>query len=144
MPNFNQVTLVGNAVRDPELRYTPGGAAVCEFSIAVNERWKDKNGQQQERVGFFDCVAWARLAEVIAEYVKKGKPILVSGRLTQDRWEDKNTGQKKSRIRITAGTVQFLGTGGGRGDDAQAPQGQGASVGDTDFGNEPPPEDIPF
>lgn len=142
MPNYNKVMLMGNLTRDPELRYTPGGAAVCEFSIAVNEKWTDKQGTKQERVGFFDCVAWARLAEVITEYMKKGRPIFVEGRLQQDRWDDKNTGQKRSRIRVTVTTVQFLG---GRDESGQQSQQGAPATGDTDFGgSEPPPEEIPF
>lgn len=109
MPSFNQVVLVGNLTRDPELRYTPGGAAVCEFSLAVNRKWKNKQtGEDKEEVAFIDCVGWSRTAELLAEYVHKGDPLLVQGRLTQDRWEDKDTGKARSKIKVTVETMQFL------------------------------------
>jgi single-strand DNA-binding protein len=125
MPSFNQVVLVGNLTRDPELRYTPGGAAVCEFGLAVNRKWKNKQtGEDKEEVAFIDCVGWGRTAELLAEYVHKGDPLLVSGRLTQDRWEDQQTGKARSKIKVTVETMQFLsrkGDGGGRGQEAPAP-----------------------
>lgn len=110
MASFNQATIVGNLTRDPELRYTPQGSAVCEFAVAINRKWKDKQGDVKEAVDFIDVVAWNRTAEVAAEYLKKGRPVLVSGRLTQDRWEDQS-GQKRSRVRVTAQVIQFLGSG---------------------------------
>ena len=111
MSDLNSVVLVGRLVRDPELRYTPQGAAVCEFTVASNRRFTKKDGEKVEEVAFVDVVAWNRLAEISAEYLKKGRRVVVSGQLTQDRWEDKETGQKRSRIRIQAGTLQFLGGG---------------------------------
>lgn len=108
MPSFNQVVLVGNLTRDPELKYTPSGAAVCEFSIAINRKWNDKAGQKREEVGYFDCTAWARTAELCAEFLKKGRPVLVNGRLTQNRWETPD-GQKRSRVIVTVQNIQFLG-----------------------------------
>ncbi len=132
MVSINTVHLGGNLTRDPELRYTPGGAAVCEFTIAVNEKWTDKSsGQKREEVSFIDCVAWARGAEVIAEYMRKGSSIYVSGKLKQDRWDDKNTGQKRSKIRITVREFQFLG---GNGGGQEAPQEQSAAA----------PEEAPY
>jgi single-strand DNA-binding protein len=109
MPSFNRAILAGNLTRDPELRYLNSGSGVCEFAIAINRKWKDKAGATQEEVSFFDCVAWARTGEVIAEYFKKGKPILIEGRLQQDRWEDKSTGQNRSRVRIVVDRFEFLG-----------------------------------
>lgn len=110
MPSFNSVTLVGNAVRDPELRYTPGGAAVCDLSIAVNRKWKDKKtGSDREEVSFIDCVFWARTAEIVAKYVEKGNPILVHGELIQERWDDPKGGGKRSRLKVQVRQVQFLG-----------------------------------
>src|SRR3972149_3171592 len=100
MPSYNQVILLGNLTRDPELRYIPSGAAVCEFGIAVNRRWKDKNGNDKDEVGFFDCTAWARTAEVICEHLKKGNPIFIVGRLTQDRWQDQSSGASRSKVKI--------------------------------------------
>lgn len=109
MASYNKVQLIGNLTRDPELRYTPGGAAVCEFSIAINRKWKNKqSGQMQEEVGFFDITAWGKTGEVCAEYLKKGRPVFVEGRLTQDRWETPE-GKKMSKVKITAENVQFLG-----------------------------------
>jgi len=111
MTDLNQVVLVGRLVRDPELRYTPQGAAVCEFTLASNRRFTKKDGEKVEEVIFVDTVAWNKLAEVSAEYLKKGRMVALSGSLTQDRWEDEATGQKRSKIRIQASSVQFLGTG---------------------------------
>jgi single-strand DNA-binding protein len=111
MTDLNQVVLVGRLVRDPELRYTPQGAAVCEFTLASNRRYTKKDGEKVDEAVFVDTVAWNRLAEVSAEYLKKGRMVALSGSLTQDRWEDEATGQKRSKIRIQAGSVQFLGSG---------------------------------
>ena len=111
MSDLNSVVLVGRLVRDPELRYTPQGAPVGEFTLASNRRFTKKDGEKVEEVSFIDVVVWNRLAETCAEYLKKGRQIVVLGQLTQDRWEDKETGQKRSRIRVQAQTVQFLGGG---------------------------------
>ena len=111
MTDLNQVVLVGRLVRDPELRYTPQGSAVCEFTLASNRRFTKKDGEKVEEVIFVDTVAWNKLAENSAEYLKKGRMVAVAGSLTQDRWEDETTGQKRSKIRIQANSVQFLGTG---------------------------------
>lgn len=111
MSDLNSVVLVGRLVRDPELRYTPQGAAVGEFTLATNRRFTKKDGEKVEEVAFIDVVAWNRLAEISAEYLKKGRMVVVLGQLTQDRWEDKDTGQKRSKIRVLASTVQFLGGG---------------------------------
>ena len=111
MSDLNSVVLLGRLVRDPELRYTPQGAAVCEFTLASNRKFTRKDGEKVEEVAFIDVVAWNRLAETAAEYLKKGRQVVVLGTLTQDRWDDKDSGQKRSRIRVQAGTVQFLGGG---------------------------------
>lgn len=137
MSSFNQVILMGNLTRDPEMRFIPSGAAVCEFSIAVNRTWNDKGGEKKEEVGFFDCVAWARTAEVIAEYMKKGRPIMVVGRLTQDRWQDKASGQNRSKVRITVERFQFVG---GRDDGSAAPV-EAESAGAAEA---PPEGELPF
>lgn len=133
MANLNKVMLIGNLVRDPELRYTPGGAAVCEFSVAINNTWTSKTGEKKEEVTYLDITAWARQAEICAEYLKKGRPVFVEGRLKQDRWEDKQTGQKRSKITVTAERVQFLG----------GPGGGGAGRGEPAPAAEAPPEDLP-
>lgn len=109
MNDLNLVVLVGRLVRDPELRYTPQGAAVCEFSLASNRRYTKKDGEKVEEVLFVDTVVWNRAAEVSAEYLKKGRMVVVTGQLIQDRWEDEATGQKRSKIRVQANSVQFLG-----------------------------------
>lgn len=126
MASLNNVVLVGNLTRDPELRYTPGGAAVCEFAIALNRTWTTKEGEKHEEVAFIEIVVWARQAEACKEYLAKGRLVLVEGRLSQDRWEDKTSGQKRSRVFVTAERVQFLG----------APRG-GSSV------SPPPPAEEP-
>ena len=125
MSDLNSVALVGRLVRDPELKYTPQGAPVCEFTLASNRRWTKKDGEKAEDVAFVDVVVWNRLAEVSADYLKKGRMIAVSGQLTQDRWEDKETGQKRSRIRIQVQSLQFLG-GGSK--DEGTPEAESASV----------------
>jgi single-strand DNA-binding protein len=108
MVSFNKVILAGNLTRDPELKYIPSGAAVCDFTIAVNRKWKSKEGEAKEEVGFFDCQAWGRTGELIAEYCKKGSPLLVEGYLKHERWEDQS-GNQRSRIRINVMGMQFLG-----------------------------------
>jgi single-strand DNA-binding protein len=123
MPNFNTVVLAGHLTRDPELRYTPQGAAVCDFTIAINRKFTKKDGEKGEEVAFVDVTSWNRQAEIAAEYLKKGRPVLVSGRIVQDRWEDKDTGQKRSKLRVVAGSLHFLGTGS---KDAEAPLAESA------------------
>lgn len=106
---FSKAIITGNITRDPELRTTPSGSQVCSFSVAVNRTFKDSSGTSQETVSFFDCSAWGRSAEIINQYAKKGTGILVSGRLEQRSWEDKNTGQKRSRVEIIVEEFSFLG-----------------------------------
>ena len=108
MANVNVVVLAGNLTRDPELKYIPSGAAVCDFSLAINRRWKDKQGADKEEVSFIDCVAWAKTAELVAQYLKKGSSALVTGEIKQERWSDKN-GENRSRVRVQVNRVQFLG-----------------------------------
>ena len=115
---FSKAIIVGNLTRDPELRSTPSGAQVCGFSVAVNRNYKDASGNSQEQVSFIDCSAWGRSGELIAQYAKKGSGILVSGRIEQRSWEDKE-GQKRSRVEIVVEDFNFLGgsdggAGGGR------------------------------
>lgn len=111
MSSFNQVVLLGHLARDPELRYTPQGKAVSNFSVAVNHRYTKEDGTKVEEVAFVDVAAWNRQAEACAEYLKKGRAVLVSGRLTQDSWEDPRTGQKRSKLRVVAQQVTFVGGG---------------------------------
>src|SRR5882757_2756048 len=107
--NLNHVTLAGNLTRDPELRQVGTDKAVVNFSLAVNRRWRNAAGEQVEEATFVDVEAWGRIGEVIGQYLKKGSPAYVEGRLKLDTWEDKD-GQKRSRLKIVAEQVQFLGT----------------------------------
>jgi len=106
--NANKVILIGNITRDLELRYTPNGQAVVDFSIAVNRKFKDQSGQTQERADFIPVEAWGRQAEIIKQYLSKGSSIYIEGRLQQDSWEDKTDGTKKSKLKVVAQQVQFL------------------------------------
>src|SRR5437763_9076036 len=119
MASFNKVILMGNLTRDPELRYTPKGTAVAKLGMAVNRTWKGENGETKEEVTFVDVEAWNRQAEVIAQYMKKGRPLLVEGRLKLDQWEDKNTHQKQSKLKVVLETFSFIDSN--RGDGAGAP-----------------------
>jgi len=105
--SYNRTTLLGNLVRDPELRHLTSGNCVCDFSIAVNKAWTDKQGNKQEHVSYIDCEAWGRTAETITQYFHKGKPILVEGEIKQDRWED-NDGKKRSKLKVNVHRFVFL------------------------------------
>ena len=107
MASFNNVILVGNLTRDPEIRFTTSGVAVASFGLAVNNRYK-KDGNVVDEVSFFDIEAWQKTAELCGEYLKKGRSVLIQGRLKQDRWEDDH-GAKRSKVKIVAVAVQFLG-----------------------------------
>jgi len=109
MRGFSKAIIAGNLTRDPELRNTPSGASVCSFSVAVNRVYRDASGEQKEDVSFIDCSAWGKLGEMISQYAKKGTGVLVSGRLDQRSWEDKNTGQKRSRVEIVVEDFNFTG-----------------------------------
>lgn len=113
MANLNKVFLMGNLTRDPELRYTPSGTAVCEFGVAINRRWTTPEGERRDETCFVDCNMWARRGEVIAEYFRKGSPIFIEGRLQFDQWETRD-GQKRSKLRVVAENFEFLGERGGR------------------------------
>jgi len=117
MASFNKVILVGNLTRDPELRYTPKGTAIAKIGLAVNRVWTNEAGEKKEEVTFVDVDIFGRTAENVGQYMRKGRPILIEGRLKLDQWDDKQTGQKKSRLGVVAETVQFLGspTGGSEG-----------------------------
>ncbi len=109
MASLNKVLLVGNLTRDPEVRYIPSGTAVAELGLAVNENFKNREGQEVESTVFVDVVVWARQAETCGEYLSKGSPVLIEGRLQLDQWESKE-GEKRSKIRVRADRVQFLGS----------------------------------
>lgn len=130
MASFNRVILVGNLTRDPQVKYTPSGQAVSEIGMAVSRSWFDKNtNQRKEDVTFVDVTLWGRTAEIAGEYLAKGRPVLIEGRLQLDQWDDKETGQKRSKLRVVGETMQMLGSrqdGGGRG-----PGGPPASSGEA-------------
>ena len=109
MRGFSKAIITGNLTRDPELRTTPNCSSVCSFSVAVNRVYRDSNGEQKEDVSFIDCSAWGKLAEMINQYAKKGSGVLVSGRLDQRSWEDKTSGQKRSRVEIVVEDFNFTG-----------------------------------
>lgn len=154
MANFNKVILMGNLTRDPELRYTPKGTAIARIGMAVNRRWKNDAGEPQEETTFVDIDAFGRQAEVVAQYMKKGRPLLVEGRLRYDQWEDKNSGQKRSAMRVVLETFSFVDGGsprseGGSGDsfsNASAPASspRPASSGGGDSDSIPEDDDVPF
>lgn len=101
--------MAGNLTRDPELRYTPKGTAVCKFSIAINRSWQSEGGEKKEEVTFVEITAWGKQAEIIGQYFKKGRPIFVEGRLDLEQWEDKNTKQKRQALRVVMESFQFVG-----------------------------------
>jgi len=121
MASYNKVILLGNLTRDPELRYTPKGQAVAKLGLAVNRSYKSETGETKEEVTFIDVDAWGKQAELIGQYLKKGNPLFVEGRLRLDQWDDKNTGQKVSKLKVVMENFQFVGgnrgseTGGGGG-----------------------------
>lgn len=129
MKGFNKVTLMGNLTRDPETRTTPGGQSVTNFSLAVNRSWRGADGQQQESVSYIDCTAWGKPGEIIAQYMGKGRALLVSGRLDQRSWDDKESGQKRSKVEVVVEDFNFVdgGQGGGNSEGASAPRSESSS-----------------
>ncbi len=110
MSSFNKVILCGHLTRDPEIRFLAKGTAVGEFGIGVNRQWKDADGNKQQEVSFFNCAAFGKTAEVIGEYFRNGAAILIEGRLKQDQWEDKQSGQKRQAVKIIVEGFSFLGS----------------------------------
>ena len=102
MANLNRVLLIGNLTRDPEVRYTPKGTAVAEIGLAVNRIYSGEDGEKKEETTFVDVTLWARQAEIAGQYLKKGRPVFIEGRLQLDTWDDKQTGQKRSRLRVVS------------------------------------------
>jgi len=128
MPNLNKVMLIGNLTRDPEVRYTPKGSAVTDIGLAINRNYTLDDGEKREETTFVDVTFWGRQAEVIGEYMKKGRPMYVEGRLNLDQWEDKTSGQARTKLKVVGEGFQFLGgrddnSGGGQ---PQQPQYQQA------------------
>src|SRR5918993_3921688 len=120
MPSFNRVTLIGNLTRDPETRDLPSGTTLCEFGLATTRHYKTQGGDDREETCFIDCTAFGKQAEVLSQYVTKGRPLFVEGRLKYDQWDDKNGGGKRSKVSVIVENFQFLGgrdengNGGGR------------------------------
>ena len=156
MANLNRVLLIGNLTRDPEVRYTPKGTAVADIGMAINRVISNDEGERREEVTYVDVVLWGRLAEIAEQYLKKGRPVFVEGRLQLDSWDDKQTGQKRSRLRVVAENLQMLGARGegdqggtGGSGSGQAPRRTGPAPAprpnpprDPDLDAEP--DDIPF
>jgi single-strand DNA-binding protein len=112
MANFNKVMLMGNLTRDPEVRYTPKGTAIANLGLAINETYTSSTGEQKEEVVFVDVEVWGRQAETAGQYLSKGRPVFIEGRLRFDQWDDKETGQKRSKLKVVGLRVQFLGSPG--------------------------------
>ena len=115
MANLNKVMLIGNLTRDPELRHTPKGTAVSEISLAINRVWNNDQGQKQEETTFVEVTLWGRQAELAQQYLVKGRPVYIEGRLQLDSWDDKETGKKRSKLRVIGENMQFLSSGTGAG-----------------------------
>ena len=109
MANFNKVLLMGNLTRDPEVRYTPKGTAIATLGLAVNRTWSTETGEKKEEVTFVDVDVWGRQAETIGQYMSKGRPIFIEGRLKLDQWDDKESGQKRSKLKVVCENFQFIG-----------------------------------
>lgn len=117
MASFNKVILVGNLTRDPQVKYTTGGTAVAELGIAVSRQWFDKqSNSKKEETTFVDVTLWGRTAEVAGEYLAKGRPVLIEGRLQLDTWEDRETKQKRSKLRVVGENMTMLGSRSGGGE----------------------------
>lgn len=155
MASYNKVILVGNLTRDPQVRYTTGGTAVAEIGLAVSRQWFDKQtNQKREETTFVDVTLWGRQAEVAGEYLAKGRPVLIEGRLQLDTWDDKETGQKRSKLRVVGETMQMLGSrqdGGGRGGSGGQAGGSGGTGGfvpepshEGNFDASPAGDEVPF
>ncbi|SRR6266498_106898 len=123
--SINQVILMGNLTRDPELRTTPSGQSVCSFSVAVNRSWQGQDGTQQDAVDYFDVTAWGKLGELVNQYMSKGRRCLIQGRLSQRSWEQE--GQKRSKVEVVANDVTFLDSGSGAGGDPAPRSSSGGS-----------------
>jgi single-strand DNA-binding protein len=155
MASYNKVFLLGNLTRDPEVRYTPKGSAVADLGIAVNRQYTLDTGEKREEVTFVDVTFWGRTAEVAGEYLKKGRSVFIEGRLQLDTWDDKQSGQKRSKLKVIGEMMQMLGSRGGAGaggpeEGGEAPRsrtstGAGSSSPPKSAGPaEPDDDEIPF
>ncbi len=157
MASVNKVILVGNCTRDPEVRYTPKGTAVTDLGLAMNRHYSSDGGEKREETTFVDVTLWGRQAEVAGEYLKKGRPVYIEGRLQMDSWDDKKSGQKRTKLKVVGEQMQLLGgrEGGGGGGSSQqgntadsaSPQQEQQGGGDNDgaqFTSGDDDDDIPF
>ncbi len=138
MASFNKVILLGNLTRDPQVRYTPSGTAVADIGLAVNRVWFDKQtNSRNEETTFVDVTLWGRQAEVAGEYLAKGRAVLIEGRLHLDRWDDKETGQKRSKLKVVAENMTMVGgPAGGGGGGKGAPRSGGSTAGEEAAGSQ--------
>lgn len=151
MASLNKVMLIGNVTRDPEVKFTPKGSAVADLGLAVNRVYTNQSGEKTEEVTYVDVELWDRLAEIAGEYAKKGRPVFIEGRLRLDSWEDKQSGQKRNRLKVVAEGLQLLGSrpgGGGGGADYEG-EGEAAAkpprpAPARSAASEPADDDIPF
>jgi single-strand DNA-binding protein len=142
MASFNKVMLIGNLTRDPEIKYTPKGTAIADIGLAVNRNYTTDSGEKREEVTFIDVTLWGRVAEIVGEYCKKGRPLFVEGRLQLDTWDDKQTGQKRSKLKVIGENIQLLGGregGGGGGQGGQGGGGYSGGGGGGEYGEGRPP-----
>jgi single-strand DNA-binding protein len=150
MASFNKVILMGNLTRDPELRYTSKGTAIAKIGLAVNRVWRTETGEQKEEVTFVDVDAFGKQAETIGQYLKKGRPVLVEGRLKLDTWDDKQSGQKKSKLGVVLETFQFVGSAQGQagpgreGAPAETARPRVTETNPAPAEELPPEDDVPF
>jgi len=145
---MNIVHLIGNLTRDPELKYTPAGKAVAEFTIAVTEKWKTESGEQKERTAFVGCVSWGSRGDAFAKYHRKGDKACITGKLTQDTWDDKETGKKREKTRVEVTDWEFVN---GKPSGSSQPRQQATSDADgplpkakNNDGPLPGDDDVPF
>lgn len=147
MRGFSKAIIAGNVVRDPEMRTTASGSQVCSFALAVNRSFKDSSGNQQDQVSYLDCVAWGKSAEIICQYTHKGSSLLVSGRLEQRSWEDKTSGQRRSRVEIIVEDFSFIGGNNGGGNSGGSNYGGGSAAANNSSvstsSDDIVPEDVP-
>jgi single-strand DNA-binding protein len=140
MASFNKVILLGNLTRDPEVRYTPKGTAVTELGMAVNRVYTAENGEKREETTFVDVTLWGRTAEIAGEYLKKGRPVFIEGRLQLDTWDDKTSGQKRSKLKVVGEGLQLIGSRPGGAIGGGDEEGSGASRSSK---SAPPPKAAP-
>ena len=140
MPSLNKAMIIGHLGQDPELRYTPAGKAVANFSIATSENWTDKDGEKHQNTEWHNIVIWGRMAENAKEYLSKGSPVYIEGALKTSSWEDKESGQKRYKTEIVAQRMQFLGS---RSSQSEAPRDDSPPA-DMKTPDDYDPEDVPF